>query len=374
MLALVFWSASLGWLLVTTACALWQPRRRRLRGVVPQPPVSVVVPTSAVDSPTSSEDRRRTLASLLNLQYPNFEIIVSVDRASEGEPIRRSVERLFGSNGVKTTAAEGEVSPNAKIDAMEAGLNRAANEIVLFCDDDVSVDPRHLQNLVCHLGLKVKLVSAAAIAIGARNFWGHLECSFMNGQFARLHLAGDCLGFSGALGKTVLVQRTELMRAGGLSPAGGDCCEDAALTRGVKRANGQVVLSALPVRQPIGTPQLLDVLRRHRRWLSCRRKYLPLVFVAEAAFCAVLAVGTGALAANDLMGMPFLGAAGTMLIWCVVDIWFAGYHRYLSAATPAAWLFRELMFLPLWFSALFARTVTWHSRRVPVAGPTPYRH
>jgi cellulose synthase/poly-beta-1,6-N-acetylglucosamine synthase-like glycosyltransferase len=369
MLALIFWSGSFGWLLVTTLCALWQPRRRRPHQAVPEQPVSVVVPTSAVASPTSAEDRRRTLTSLLDVQYSDFEIIVSVDRVSEeGEAVRRGVERGFGAKGVRTVAAEGEMSPNAKIDAMQAGLAEAENDVVLFCDDDVVVDPRHLQNLVYHLGVNAKLVSAAAIGVGASNFWGHLECSFMNGQFTRLHLAGDCLGFSGALGKTVLASRTELMKAGGLAPAAADCCEDAALTRCIKKANGQVVLSAVPVVQPIGHQKLLDVLRRHRRWLSCRRKYLPLVFVAEALFSSIIAVVTGAFATDYLLGMPLLGVLGTLVLWCAADTVFAGVHGYLTPATPAAWLLRELAFGPLWFSALFARTVTWYGRRVPVSG------
>jgi hypothetical protein len=37
-----------------------------------------------------------------------------------------------------------------------------------------------------------------------------------------------------------------------------------------------------------------------------------------------------------------------------------------SARTPLAWLLRESIFIPMWVSALFARTVRWHGRRVPV--------
>jgi ceramide glucosyltransferase len=307
------------------------------------------------------------LASLLEVKYPNLEIIVSVDRVSEGELVRRDVDRLFGAKGIRAIAADDAKSANAKIDAMEAGLGQAANEIVLFCDDDVLVDPRHLHHLVYHLELNVQLVSAAAVGIDATNLWGHLECSFMNGQFARLHLAGDYLGFSGALGKTVLVRRPELARAGGLLPASADCCEDAALTRLIKNTRGQVALSALPVVQPIGSQKLIDVLRRHRRWLSCRRKYLPLVFVAEALFSSVIAVVIGTLAADYLLGVPLFGGVGTVVIWCATDAFLAARLGYLASVTPLVWLLRELTFGPLWLSALFARTVTWYGRRVPVS-------
>jgi hypothetical protein len=187
----------------------------------------------------------------------------------------------------------------------------------------------------------------------------------MNGQFARLHLAGDCIGFSGAIGKTVLVQRIEMDKAGGLLSAGVDCCEDAALTRLVKKASGLVALSALPVSQPIGDQSLIDVLRRHRRWLSCRRKYLPLLFVAEAVFSPIVAIAAGAFIADELAGAPISGGIGTAVLWCAIEMLFAACHRYLAPATPLVWIFREVIFMPLWLSALFARTVTWYGRRVP---------
>jgi hypothetical protein len=68
---------------------------------------------------------------LLDVQYSDFEIIVSVDRVSEeGEAVRRGVESGFGAKGVRAVAAEGEMSPNAKIDAMQAGLAEAENDVV----------------------------------------------------------------------------------------------------------------------------------------------------------------------------------------------------------------------------------------------------
>jgi len=366
--ALVIWSLSLAWLGGTTVCALLQPLRRRIgNSGFDRQPITVVVPTCAVNSPRSVQERRRTLASLLDVIYPDYEIVVCIDRANRSESVLNDVEALFGTRGVRTTIAEQEVSPNPKIDAMQTGLRQARNELILFCDDDVSVNRMHLDHLMFHLKGTIQLVSAAAFGVGAKNLWGHLECSFMNGQFARLHLAGDCIGFSGALGKTVLIRRAELESAGGLLPAGADCCEDAALTRIIKKAGGHVVLSDLPVRQPIGELRLLDVLRRHRRWLSCRRKYVPLLFVAEGLFSAVVAAIAGSVAAEEYSVGWLQGGVGTLAFWCLVDTLFATRHGYVAWATPLAWFIRELAFIPLWFSALFARTVTWYGRPVPVS-------
>jgi ceramide glucosyltransferase len=368
-LALVVWSLSLVWLTGTIACALLQPRRRRVGEATRSgEPLTVIVPTSAVDSLRSSHERAETVSSLLGVDYPHFEILVCVDRTLGSESVRRGIEARFGMTRVGTIVAEQENSPNAKIDAMQTGLRHAKTDVILFCDDDVSVDPKHFDRLIGHLTGVTRLVSAAAIGTGPKNLWGHLECSFMNGQFARLHLAGDCIGFSGALGKTMLVRRTQIEQADILSSAGADCCEDAALTRSIKKMGGRVVLSDTPVRQPIEEQKLADVLRRHRRWLSCRRKYLPLVFAAEGAFSAPVAAAAGGFIAEQVLGQPAWGVVGTLALWCLADCLFAASHRYLAPATPLAWLIRELVFIPVWLSALFARTVNWYGRRVPVSG------
>jgi hypothetical protein len=189
----------------------------------------------------------------------------------------------------------------------------------------------------------------------------------MNGQFARLHLAGDFLGMGGVLGKSILVRRADLARAGGVLPTGRDCCEDAALTRNFAAIGLRTVLGDRPVRQPIGRIGFSEVWGRHRRWLSCRRKYIPATFACEALFSAPVACVAGAASFGALALPPFAGAAATAAIWCAIDCLFILANRWhFGPLTPLAWLVRELIFLPLWISALFARTVRWHGRLVPV--------
>ena len=368
-LSAILWCASFAWLIGTVCCALLQPTKRRLRAsLANEEAVSIVVPTSAVDNDRTADDRTNALKSLLALKYPNYEIVVCVDRAQEGRGLRDMLERSFAGSAIRIVAAERESGANAKIDAMDAGLAESKNDLLLFSDDDVLVAPDHLAHLVGHLRGDIGLVSAAAFGIQPQNFWGHLECAFMNGQFARLHLAGDFVGYSGALGKTIMVRRGDLERAGGLLPTGVDCCEDAALTQNVKTSGARVVLSDQPVLQPILEQRFIDVWRRHRRWLSCRRKYLPVVFACEALFSMPVAALSGAIVANGLNLAPELGAVATAIVLCLIDSTFvlaSGWHFGLQ--TPLAYVIRELVFLPLWVSALFARTVTWYGRRVPVA-------
>jgi ceramide glucosyltransferase len=366
----VLWLISLAWLVATAGLALLQPVRRRIApSPVQIPPVSIVVSTSAVESARSKADRSCALASLLELETRESEIVVCIDR---GEPHGQGVEELrqaFPPDRVRVIVAGGQSSANAKVDAMESGAQAARYDFVLFSDDDVLVDHRHLARLVAQYGRNVGLVSAAAVGVAPENLWGELELAFMNGQFARLHLSGDFLGCGGVLGKSILVRRADLVRAGGLLPLGRDCCEDAALTQTFAACGMRTVLGDLPVRQPVGSPSFIEVWRRHHRWLSCRRKYIPRTFACEALFSAPVACLAGAVACGGLALPPAAGVAATAAIWCAIDCLFILVNRWhFSPLTPIAWLVREAIFLPLWTSALFARTVNWYGRRVPVAG------
>lgn len=365
----LLWVASLLWLLGSMTCALLQPGKRKpLRMISRSPPISVIVPTSAVDTPRSARDREEAMGSLLSLNYPNYEILLCVDRAEQGRELVTTLQRSYRDRRVLVMTTRHQSSPNAKIDAMEAATKEAQHELLLFSDDDVLVDCDHLSHLLQQLRDNVGLVSAAAVGIQPTNFWGYLELAFMNGQFARLHLAGDFVGFSGALGKTILVERAGLQRAGGLLPTGADCCEDAALTRNFKAAGLKVALSHIPVRQPILDQSFSDVWRRHVRWLGCRRKYLTVVFLCEGLFSTPVAVAAGAVVSSQYSWGAAVGAAGCVLAWCAADSLFtllSGWHFGLR--TPIAWLVREAIFLPMWASALVTRTVTWHGRRVPLA-------
>jgi ceramide glucosyltransferase len=362
------WCASLSWLVATTACAVLQPLKRRSAAATTIGPVSIIVSTCAVDDRRTARDRAMAMASLLELNYPDYEIIVSVDRGDNGGSVVGELRRCYSDDKVRVVVASKQLSANAKVDGMAAGAAAARHPILLFSDDDILVDRAHLGRLVAQLRENVGLVSAAAIGIDPRNFWGDVELAFMNGQFARLHLAGDFLGFSGALGKAILIRPSELVRAGGLYRTGADCCEDASLTRNLKSVGLKVALSDRPVLQPILDQRFIDVWRRHRRWLSCRRRYLPAVFALEGLFSTASSCVAGGFSAAYLFQDAVGGIVGTALLWCAIDLMLRILKRWhLGMATPFAWLVRETLFVPMWLSALWARTVTWYGRNVPVA-------
>src|SRR5437899_1082328 len=191
------WLISLGWRVGTWSLALLQPLRRRAAPAPAElPSVSIIMPTSAVEDAGSRAGRLAALGSLLELEAGESEIVVCVDR---GEPPGALVAELAAHTDhdrdrVRVIGAGAPSSANAKVDAMAGGVAAARHDLLLFSDDDVRLDRRHLARLLAQRSRDVGLVSAAAIGTAPENLWGELELVFMNNQFARLHLAGDFLG------------------------------------------------------------------------------------------------------------------------------------------------------------------------------------
>ena len=353
--ALIFWGLSLSWLLTTAVCAILQPYIRRPAAALVVP-ISIVVPTRGARPGGGAVEELVAMRALPALAYPVFEIILSVDRGQPGDGL--ALQTAYPSARVEVATIQSGGNP--KVDALASGAEQARHDCLVFFDDDILVEGDCLQRLLAPLQAGAGLVSAAAIGTDPGNFWGEVDIAFMNGQFARLHLAGDVLGLNGALGKAIMVRRADLERVGGWRRTGGDCCEDAGLTRNIRAVGLEVALSDQPVRQPIGLQEFTGVWRRHRRWLSCRRRYLPAVFAGEAAFCTPLTSVAGGIVASELAHPAALGMLATALIWCLADCLLAGIKgwpvRWLS---PWAWLVREILFLPLWLSALWANTDVW---------------
>src|SRR5262249_10150840 len=156
-------------------------RRRAAPSPFPLPPASIVVPTSAAENARTKADRLATIRSLLELDAPESEIVVCVDRGEKAAAVA-SNER------VRLVVAGDQSSANAKVDAMAAGAKAARHDLLLFSDDDVRLDRRHFARLLAQVRGDAGLVSAAAVGTAPENLWGELELWFMNGQFARLHL------------------------------------------------------------------------------------------------------------------------------------------------------------------------------------------
>ena len=74
-------------------------------------------------------------------------------------------------------------------------------------DSNLLLPPDYLRRLMAEVRPGVAAVSAPALGARPGNFWGAVECAFLNTNQARWQLAGDTLGISFAQGKTLFLHR-----------------------------------------------------------------------------------------------------------------------------------------------------------------------
>lgn len=355
------WCAAAGWQAGTAVLASLHARKgKHVEWPTEFPPVSIVIPTCDV-SAIKPEVRR----SLRELDYPEREILLCVNGKPSSSNRRYDSPLDEGTRLLHVVLREGE---NAKVVALATGISAARHDLLLLSDDNVVGTPMRIQEQLAYLNETVRVVSTSALGSAPATFWAEVDIALMNGHFARLHLAAAVLGHSFLLGKSLLLRKETLRALGGIKITGETCCEDADLSERIVAAGWRVALSHRPVIQVIGSRSFEETWQRHRRWLVCRRNHAPLAFAAELFASASVAsvVAAVLLAMYAPFVSPAIGVLGTMAFWLAIELVFVrvnGWH--FSWQTPFAWLVRELGFPFLWLSALCARTVTWHGRKIP---------
>lgn len=350
---IAFFAATFGVYLVTTALAF--RRTAEPEGTSARPFVSLIRPVCGVDT-----FDRETLGSSFTQDYPDYEVLFCA--ASEDDPAVALARELVAAHPeVKAQVLVGEtaISANPKLNNVAKGLDAAVGDIVVMTDSNLLLPPDYLSALDATWRPDTGLVSAPAIGARPGNFWGAVECAFLNGNQARWQLAADALGMGFAQGKTLAWRRDVLDAGGGLAALGQNLAEDVASTKLVRRQGLKVRLPSKLFVQPIGTRAARAVWDRQLRWSRVRRDGFPAVFALEilqgplppaAALAGLVALGA----------VPTWSLAGFVLVWYGAEIALSRVMGWpTSLRDIAAMVARDLMLVPLWLVTFRSRGFTW---------------
>lgn len=327
--------------------------------------VSVIVP---VASP--APHLGACVGSLLAMRYSPLEILLVAEVGDV--PAIRAIERESAAAParIRSLIVHPAASPNPKVGLQAAAVEAATHDLLLFTDDN-AISPRsRVQAHLQRMDEGFALVSAPVVGIPSGPFWGQVDAAFMNGYFARLQLAGDVVGASGVLGKSMLVRRSDVERSGGILATGGTLsCEDAALQKRVAAVGGRTALCREPMQQRLDRPTPAEVWGRHRRWFFCRWNQRPAVLISEVVFSAAGGALAGAYAARAL-GWPWWnGALAVALALLAIELAFLQVKRWpIGARYPLVWIVREALVLPLCVASVLGGSVVWRQRRNPLTG------
>ena len=362
-LLIVFCIAATSLHIGTTALAMHRCRRSDAFLPAPEgaPAVSILRPVRGVDSTDEL-----TLASGFALDYPDFELIFCC--ADEDDPAVALVRRLMARNpGVKARLLIGNhaISANPKLNNLVKGWRAAGSDWIVFADSNVLMPRDYLQRLLSGWRHDTGILCSPPIACHPQGFWAELECAFLNTYQARWQYAADSLGQGFAQGKTMLVRRRDLARAGGIHALAEEIAEDAAATKLVRGLGLRANLVDAPFGQPLGERTARQVWDRQTRWSRLRRMSFPGCFGAEILTGCLLPLAAAAIVA-DALDVP-----AAALVSALAAIWLgceallaraAGWH--LSPWSPLAWALRDALLPLVWMHAWLSDGYAWRGNEI----------
>uniref|UniRef100_A0A2A3JQ30 Ceramide glucosyltransferase n=1 Tax=Alloyangia mangrovi TaxID=1779329 RepID=A0A2A3JQ30_9RHOB len=301
-----------------------------------------------------------TLRSSFRQAYPAYEVIFCAAR--EMDPAVPLLRRLIAEHPhvpAQLLIGETLLTGNPKLNNLFKGLAAAQSDGLVMTDSNLLLDRDYLTRLVATWRADTGLVSAPPVGSRPGNFWGAVECAFLNSSQGRWQLAADSLGLGFAQGKTLFWKRSVLEAGGGLEALGRNLAEDVASTKLVRAQGLKVRLARRLFAQPIGRRQARAVWDRQLRWSRVRRDGFPGLFMGEIVQGPLL----------PLIGVAELAAAGVASLWTLpmlLVLWYAAEWALCRVAgwpagprDIAAMLVRDLLLPAIWVATWAGRGISW---------------
>ena len=328
-----------------------------------RPPVTILRPLCGLEN-----NLDETLATGFDLDWPDYEIVFCV--ASSSDPAIEVARRTMAAHPevpARLLVGEDIFSVNPKMNNLIKGWRSAQHDWIVIADSNVLMAPDYLHRLFIRWIPGTGLVCSPPIGAAPQGFAAELECAWLNSFQARWQLLADAIGIGFAQGKSMLLNRQVMARAGGFERLGGEIAEDAAATALIRGIGLKVRLVTEPFNQPLGRRSLITVWRRQLRWARLRRASFPLFFLPEL-------LAGGALPILTLAGLTAAGISSPLTFMLYVLAWYGGemllsraFHWRMGRMTLPAMILRDFALPALWITAWFGDGFVWRGNTMSVA-------
>ena len=222
------------------------------------PPVTLVVPAYNEGPVIESAIR-----SLLELEYPSYEILVVDDGSTDDTYARASA--LEGRYGGVTVRVVSKANAG-KANALNTGIALARHAYVVCMDGDSRLDRETLRAAMRHfVDPRVGAVAGNVKVANRRNFWTRMQAlEYIEG----LNMARRAQGFLRVVniipGPIGIFRRETLAAVGGYDTD--TFAEDADLTLKILTAGWQIVYEERAIAYTEAPESLLDLIKQRYRW------------------------------------------------------------------------------------------------------------
>lgn len=329
------------------------------------PRVSIVRPVCGDENKLDA-----CLASGFRLTYPNYELLLCADDGNDTAlPLVEALMQQHPDVDARIVIGRDRIGANPKLNNVVKGFRDANSDWIIMSDSNAILPPDFVEQLLSCWREDTGVVSTATIVDQAETFGAELECAFMNMLQARWVLAADSVGYSFALGKSLMYRRDILDSVGGLPKLAEWAAEDIATTHAMRTAGYGIRLARDPVRQPVGRRSIRQVVNRQIRWAKLRRAGFRGLYGVEAMHGG--AVPMLVLAALAIGGAVPVGAATALVAaWYGAEMVLPAVVGWpTSRRTLATILARDALLPVIWIAGLFGNSFEWRGNLMSVARP-----
>ncbi|MCC6914339.1 MAG: bacteriohopanetetrol glucosamine biosynthesis glycosyltransferase HpnI [Rhodospirillaceae bacterium] len=324
------------------------------------PPVTVLKPIYGHD-----KGLEENLLSLCRQDYPDFQIVMSVQRENDPAlPLLRKLQADFPDR-VTLVVKTSEPVVNGKVQNLVNGLAAAKHEILVISDSDVRVRPDYLKSIVAPLEkTDVGYVCTLYRSVDARSFQEKMELLSLNADFVPSLIFSAVTGAADfCIGATVAFRKSDLEAIGGMADLGNYLVEDYELGRRLLAMGKRMVLLPHAVEIVADYPTFRSWWHHQIYWDQNTWAANPTGFVLTILTRAVpFALFFAAVRGFDDTGLNILLAVLVLRLGTAEAIAHILGDR---EGQRAAWLLpvRDLFGLVSWYIALTRRTFEWRGLR-----------
>lgn len=350
----------------STLIAMLRLRRRPSRLATEPPPITLIRPACGTEYGFAE-----TMGSSFALRHKAVQILFCVE--SELDPAVPLLRQMIADHpevDAQLLIGRDAISTNPKLNNIAKGWHAASAEWIAIADSNVILPPDYVDGLFEIWDDKTGVISHLGVGSEADGPAAEIECAFLNALQARWLLAGDSIGVSFPIGKSLLFRRSIVDRAGGLSALATETvAEDIAATKMCWRLRLRPRIARRPLVRPVGHVRLGEVWRRQLRWAKIRHNGFPLYYWGEA-FLGAFIPAIAALLLTLGGHLPVAAALGYFVAWYGLEAILsrrAGW--WLTLRTPLAWIVRDFMIPLIWVAGFFGREIEWRGNAIALAGP-----
>ena len=318
----------------------------------------------------ADQDTEENLRSCFIQDYPDFEILIAVQRAND--PAADVFERIraeFPDGPAARLIVTGESPvPNAKAYSLNFLVACAEHDLVVMIDSDVRVMPGMLRTIAAEFhDESVGVITCPYRATAGCSLWSRLESIGMNTEFLGGVLVARMLeGMKFALGPTIAARREVIERVGGFQELGEFLAEDFVLGKRAAEQGHRVLLSSHVIEHRIGSQCFRANMQHRLRWARSTKRSRPAGYWGEIFTNPVPLVSL--LCLTDHRTWPLVPLTAALR---ALSAWLTSVGVLSSPISVVAWLLlpiQDLLSFLIWTAGFFGDEVQWGNGQLKLRG------